>query len=114
MDENLIDCVAEAMRAQAEYKTGDDYFLRVVGDKKKPLWKELAKTAIEAIKRIADESNKQSLPKTEWDYVDQCLKPIQNLAPKEIIAKPGCEHSSQQPGQPCPDCIRFNNTLWRS
>lgn len=58
MDENLIDCVAEAMRAQAEYKTGDDYFLRVVGDKKKPLWKELAKTAIEAIKRIADESNK--------------------------------------------------------
>lgn len=62
MDENLIDCVAEAMRAQAEYKTGDDYFLRVVGDKKKPLWKELAKTAIEAIKRIADESNKHPIP----------------------------------------------------
>lgn len=45
----LIEQVAEAIRLEAEYKTGDHYFLKVIGSKEKPLYKELAKAAIEAV-----------------------------------------------------------------
>lgn len=56
-----------------------------------------------------DNSNNRTARKLEMHKIR-----TQNRDIGGIIEKPNCEHSNQQPGQPCPDCVRFSNSLFRS